>query len=269
MIRRSALLILAAGLCLPLTACVIDTKEQVTTIPVPHVAGSGLKVTTRNGHISVKKSTGPDVQIIATLRMVSDERLHNTTISANRDGSGVLVIAATPPDGNWQSNEGCGFDVALPEAKGVTLKSSNGAVEISGLSGSAELESSNGSVTVSSHDGPVHAETSNGRIEVSAATGSVKCSTSNGSVHVVLNGPGPVNIDTSNGAITLAVGKAFVGSINARTSNGSISTPSAAPGYPSLVVQREGKNHAKVTLGSGPASELETSNGSVTIMLAD
>lgn len=271
MLRRSALLIMAAGLCLPLAACVvrIDTKQQVTTIPVPHVSGSGLKVITRNGHITATRSAGADVQIIATLRMVNDERLRETTISANRDGSGVLVIAAMPPGGEWKSSEGCSFDVTLPDANGVNLKSSNGKIETSGLSGAAEAESSNGSLVISSHNGPIHAETSNGHIDITAATGSVNCSTSNGAVKVSLKGPGPVRIDTNNGAITLQVGKAFAGSINIKTSNGSISTPSAAPGFPSLTVQREGKNRAKVSLGTGPASELDTSNGSVTVRLAD
>lgn len=271
MFRRSALLVLAAGLCLPLTGCIVglDTKEQVTTIPVPHVSGSGLKVTTRNGHIYVKKSDGSDIQIVATLRMVSDERLHGTTISANRDSSGVLVIEATPPDGSWKSSEGCAFDISIPDAKDVTLKSSNGAIQAAGLSGAAELESSNGSVTVSSHNGPVHAKTSNGRIDVSGAAGPVQCSTSNGTVNVSLAGPGPADIHTSNGSITLEIGKGFVGTIAAKTSNGSISTPSGAPGFPSFEVQRESKHRAKVTLGPGPASELQTSNGSVTIKLAD
>ena len=61
--------------------------------------------------------------------MVSDERLLATTISANRDGSGVLVIEATPPDGGWKSSEGCAFDISIPDAKDVTLKSSNGAIQ--------------------------------------------------------------------------------------------------------------------------------------------
>ncbi len=271
MFRRSALLVLAAGLCLPLTGCIVglDTKEQVTTIPVPHVSGSGLKVTTRNGHIHVKKSDGSDIQIVATLRMVSDERLHGTTISANRDGSGVLIIEATPPDGGWKSSEGCAFDISIPDAKDVTLKSSNGSIVAVGLSGQAELDSSNGSITAASHNGPIRAKTSNGRIDVSAAGGSVRCSTSNGAVKVSLAGPGPADIHTSNGSITLEIGKGFVGTIAAKTSNGSIATPSAAPGYPSLDVQRENKHRAKVSLGSGPVSELETSNGSVTIQLAD
>lgn len=271
MFRRSALLVLAAGLCLPLTACMvsIDTKEQVTTIPVPHVAGSGLKVVTRNGHITAKKSEGSDIQIIATLRMQSDERLQGTTISANRDGTGVLVIGAMPPGGEWRSNEGCSFDISVPDASGINFKSSNGRIEIAGLSGKAEVESSNGALVVSSHNGPVHAETSNGHIDVTGATGPVDCSTSNGAVRVSLAGPGPVRIDTSNGSITLEVGKAFAGSIEIRTSNGSISTPTAAPGFPSLTVQREGKEHAKVTLGTGPRSALETNNGSVTVKLAE
>lgn len=273
LITRSLLTAIAAGSAFSLGGChfALDTKEQVTTIPVPHVAGSGLKVTAHNGHIDVKKASGAEVSIVATLRMISDERLKATTITANRDAAGILVISATPPD-EWKGNEGCGFDITLPEARGITLKTSNGSIHTSDLAGAAELATSNGSITVASHDGAVHAGTSNGRVEVVDVTGGVDCTTSNGSVKVTLAAasPGPVKIDTSNGSITLEVGKAFAGSISADTSNGSISTPDARSGYAALNVQRQGKHRAVVTLGSsGAKSTLDTSNGSITIKFAD
>ena len=270
---RSTALAAAAGLTFSLSGCMVglDTKEQVTTIPVPHVPSSGLKVTAHNGHIGVKKTGEPDVKVVATLRMISDERLQATTIAASRDRDGILVITATPPENLWKSNEGCAFDITLPEARGITLKTDNGGVETSGLAGAAEIETSNGSVTVSSQDGPVRARTSNGRVEIIDASGAVDCTTSNGSVTVSLapSSPGPVKIDTSNGAITLALGKSFAGSITADTSNGSISTPEANSGHPTANIQRQDKHHAVITIGSGKKSNLETSNGSITIKYAD
>jgi DUF4097 and DUF4098 domain-containing protein YvlB len=273
LIRRSLALVSAAGMSLSFGGCMmnLDTKEQVTTIPVPHVAGSGLKVTAHNGHIDVKKSGDSEVKVVATLRMTSDDRLKATTISATRDDKGVLVISATPPSNLWNSNEGCGFDITLPDASGVTLKTDNGSIQLTGLQGKAELNTSNGSITISSQDGPIHAETSNGRVEAIGATGKVDCSTSNGSVKVSLapTSPGPVKIDTSNGSITLELGKAFVGAIEADTSNGSITTPDAKSGYPTANIQRQGKTHVIVTVGSGPKSTLDTSNGRITIKFAD
>jgi hypothetical protein len=267
MIQRVAIVAAAAGLSLSLGGCVLATKEQVTTIPVAHRAGSAINVSAHNGHISVKAG-GSDVQIVARLRMISDERLAATAIAANRDSAGVLVIAAMPPNGRWMSNEGCGFDITLPGASGVTLKSNNGRIEIAGLSGAADLKTSNGAITVAAHDGPVKADTSNGRISVNGATREVECDTSNGSVKVAMapTGTGPVKIDTSNGSISLVLGKAFSGAISARTSNGSVSAPEKMPGGASFAFERSGRNRAMMKVGSGGAeSELGTSNGGISI----
>lgn len=268
MIQRVALVALVAGMSVSLGGCVLATKEQVTTIPVPHKAGAAIDVKAHNGHISVKQSSGSDVQIIATLRMTTDERLATTTIAANRDSSGTLVIVATPPNGQWIGSEGCGFEISVPGATGLTLKSSNGRIDVVGLSGAADLKTSNGAISVEGHDGAVKADTSNGRITISGATGAVACDTSNGAVKVSLapTGTGPVKIDTSNGAITLVLGKAFSGTITARTSNGSVSGPESTPGYPSFAFERTGRSKAKLKVGTGDTtSTLESSNGAISI----
>jgi len=264
---------LLAGLALSLGGCVvIDTKEQVKTFPVPYIAGSPVNVKAHNGHIKVKKAAGAEVQVIATLRMQSDERLNATVISANRDGKGTLVIVATPPDNKWLSSEGCAFDITVPDAVGVTLTSDNGRIEATGLAGAAELKTSNGAIVIQSHDGPVTAESRNGRVEVSSAAGPVRCSTSNGAVKVSL-GPsnsGPVQIDTSNGAISLALSRSFAGTISASTSNGSISTPDIESRHPSIDVNRVGARKASVKVGpGGTTSTLSTSNGSISISFTE
>lgn len=272
MIRRTALTVMASGLCLALGGCVLATKEQVTTIPVPHMAGSALIVTAHNGHITVHTASGSQVQVVATLRMTSDERLATTTITANRDTAGALVIAATPPGGSWQSNEGCGFDVSLPDVQNATLKSNNGRIELAGASGAAIVKTSNGSISISRHSGSIDADTSNGRIEIDGASGPVKAETSNGSVRIVLGSgsAGPVNVETSNGAVTLQVASSFAGTISAKTSNGSISAPEARSGSTPISVDRSGRTQATVRIGTGgPDSSIRTSNGSITIRFAD
>ena len=197
--------------------------SQTTSTTAPHVAGSGVKVTTQNGSISVRSAAdSTQVSIQATLRMVTAERLGQASIVANRTPAGVLEISAQPPPDGWRGSEGCSFDISLPGAAGVELHTSNGAIKLAGMSGEAKLDTSNGSISISRHDGGVDADTSNGRVEATQVSGPVRVRTSNGSVTLSLAdaAPGPVQVRTSNGAVTLELSHAFRGELSVDTSNG-------------------------------------------------
>ncbi len=200
--------------------------------------------------------------------MVSEERLGQATIVANRNSSGVLEVSAKAPEGGWRNSEGCDFEIAVPDAAGVDLSTGNGAIEIEGLSGAAKLETSNGRITIKGHSGSVEARTSNGRIEATDVGGPVNARTSNGSVTVRLAAAseGPATIQTSNGAVTLELSAAFRGDLDAHTSNGSIHVPSSPPDGVRKFSSRVDRNSAHLAIGdNGPASSVQTSNGSVTI----
>jgi len=270
MIRRAAYVAIVAGLSLSGCTNLIPVKEQVTTITVPHSAGGGLDVAARNGFIVIKSSPRADIQIIATLRMTTDDRLAGTTISANRDAAGTLIVAATPPGGNWLGSEGCSFDITMPDVNGVSARSGNGRIEITGTAGPATLQTSNGAIFVNQHAGSLNAKTSNGRIEVAGVTGAVKADTSNGAVRVALSpqNAGPVDIDTSNGAVTLEIGPSFAGTVSASTSNGSVTGPKHGP--TSFAFEKTGRTKAKLRVGSGgESSTIRSSNGSISIRFAE
>jgi len=242
--------------------------EQSTTAKAPHVAGSGIKVVARNGSVSVAQAAGTEVSITANLKMRSQERLGQVTVVANRDAAGVLVISATPPADGWRGNEGCGFDVIVPEAVGVEVQTSNGRIEVGGLAGAAKLESSNGRITVERHAGDVVAKTSNGRITLNLVAGTVDAHSSNGSITVSLAdaAPGPVKIRTSNGTVNLEMGKGFKGTLDIDTSNGSVQVPSAQ----GVKVTKRGKKSATLVVGEGGGqSQIKTSNGSVTVTVRE
>lgn len=266
------LLVLPLASTLLISGCMWERAKfrQTTNVTAPHVASSGLKVRTRNGSVQVHKAPTADgqVSIAATLYMVSPERLSQATIVANRSSAGVLEISAKPPEGGWRSSEGCSFEIVVPDAAGVELSTGNGALEIEGLSGSAKLDTSNGAITVRDHDGPVVAETSNGRIEATDVGGSIDARTSNGSVTVRLGdrSVGPAKIRTSNGSVTVELSAAFRGALDVSTSNGSVRMPSSAPAGVDKFTSRANRRSAHLQVGDGgPASSIDTSNGSVTV----
>ena len=241
-----------------------DIHSETRELTVPHVVGSSLAVTTRNGAISVERSDVQEIEIVATIKAMSEERLAKSEIVTQREGE-TLRISVAWPEGKRKMREGCSFELRVPEGvKGVALTASNGSLTSSGLAGDASLESSNGSIKISNHDGKVDLDTSNGRIQVVGVTGSVDAKSSNGSLDIALadGASGSVVLKTSNGSVNLKLGSEFSGRLKMKTSNGSISYGGAA----GAKVLKGGRKSAEIQFGeSNEASSIETSNGSITV----
>lgn len=277
----AALIGLTQGCGLPLSL-IQPLHEETRTSNAPHMAGKPLQVVAANGSVTVSQSDRQDVQIVARLKAISPERLQAAKVVAERDDNGALSISVDWPEGKPHSREGCSFEVLIPDAEGVTLRSSNGKLDLAGLEGNADLHTSNGAIAVTAHDGPLKAatsngqivatgiqgaidvSTSNGRIEITDATARVDAKTSNGSIDVSLDpeGPGPINARTSNGSITLALSPVMKGQLTLTTSNGSVNVDSSLE--PQVTSRK--KSHAVLDLGeSEEQSTAKTSNGSIRV----
>jgi DUF4097 and DUF4098 domain-containing protein YvlB len=286
-LRLTPLVVLTAFVCLTV-GCglsipfVAPLHEETRTSGTPHVARSAIEVVTANGSVVVKQDERDDVQVVAHLRAVSPERLEAATVVAVRDTDGALSISVDWPEGKRRNREGCNFEVLIPDADGVTLRTSNGKIELVGLDGVSDLQTSNGAITVESHSGllkartsngsitargsagVIDASTSNGRIKIADATDRVDAKTSNGAINVSLatDGPGPIVARTSNGAITLALSPAMEGQLTLNTSNGSLNVESSLE---STVVTKK-KKHAVLEFGESEGrSSATTSNGSIRV----
>ncbi len=198
-------LVAGIGLCACSICCcgggsnLVEGKKSAV---VPHQAGTAIDVRGDNGSIQVVKADRGDVEIVATIRARTQERLDGTTINAQRGEDGTLRVTANWPAGGRHDNESCSFEIAVPEAVGVTLETSNGAVSIAGLSGPARLHTSNGAIHATDQNGPVEARTSNGGIHAKDL-------------------PGARLISSEKNRLVLGFGQSAAKSI-ARTSNGSI-----------------------------------------------
>lgn len=235
----------SAAICLvaaPLGGCLngYATFRGAKTSAVAHVAGSPLDVSTENGSITIVISARPDVQIESSFAAVSAERLAAVTVEAIRKPDGTLSVHALWPDGGAKGNEECSFTITLPDATGLALKTSNGAIKSSGTAGPIDARTSNGSVALLNHAGGARVQTSNGSVDVS----------------LVDESSGPVELRTSNGTISLEVGKLFSGSLSASTSNGKITFE----GFDTAATN----NTLQVGASTAP-STAKTSNGRVTI----
>ena len=234
-----------------------------------HVADTAFDVQTANGSINVVQADGDDVRIEARIRASTLERLEATNVVAERGDKGQLVVRVDWPEGKRSWREGCSFDIQLPSAAGVSLKSSNGSLSVRGLGGKAMLRTSNGSIKVGSHQGNVDAQSSNGSLEIVDVNGTIKAKSSNGSIQVSLtdDSPGPVEARTSNGSIKLTLGSAFSGKLKLKTSNAKVKLDQLDP---SVSVLSQDKKSAQLDFGgSDQQSSATTSNGSITVKSQD
>lgn len=291
MFRRSALFILAT-VPLVLQSCVLTPKHKaVGTLAqsVEHVSDSAVSVNTKNGGVEVVADSGVSmVEISATITCVGEsdqdaqDRLNQTTLSIVRAADDSLTITPRFPD--KRSGDGASFVVRLPDARGVTIDTSNGSVTVKNLAGTIGVDTSNGRIVLSDHDGPATLETSNGSINVANLSGSLFADTSNASVSATnVEGPatidtsnagvtlaladdqgGPLNVDTSNGNINITVGQGFNGRVVFDTSNGvlKIVDPSGR-----INARNVDRNDGSIELGSAGDAErsvVDTSNGNIT-----
>lgn len=278
-ITRRAFLPASAALlaALLLTGCNGAPLFRATrTAQVAHAAGTPIRVVTDNGWVDISRAEVTDVQITAHLRAQTQERLDGASIAVVREADGQLSISVDWPGGHRRSNEGCDFDVKVPDARGVSVDTSNGRIKLAGLAGPAVLGTSNGAVEVAGQEGEVRAHTSNGHIDlrgvkgdakarttnggidVEGVTGLADCTTSNGHISVSLDSasPGPVFATSSNGGIRVEVGPGFRGKVSMRTSNGKIRVSG---------VESTGSDESRaVIIGQGgEESILGTSNGGI------
>ena len=260
--------------------------EEERVVTIPHIDRKPVNITTRNGDITVVRTDADAVTITATVKASSESRARQINVIVSRLDDDTLEIE---PEfqGGYKRHDGVDIRLEIPNAMGVSAKSSNGAILVHGLAGDATLDTSNGRVTVEQHEGAVHARTSNGRLTFTSVTGTIDAKTSNGRVE--LSGPerdvtvrtsngritvdlapeftGVLSLDTSNGQVSVGVGEHLRGTLEASTSNGSVSVESL--GRVHSVRTDDGRNKGRATFEFGGAPEphhrVRTSNGSVTL----
>ncbi len=256
--------------------------HETRTMNVAHAAGSALSVVTANGAAHTERTMREDVFVEFDLFGPDEERLSFVNVHADRQGDGSLRVWVDWPGGQRKGNEGANIRIQIPDAIGVDVRTSNGAITLSGLAGHAKLHTSNGGVVVRDHSGSVDAESSNGSLRLERVDGDIIGDTSNGAIVVVdafgkveldtSNGrvfvstahtnPGPVRVSTSNGSVELQLGDGFEGVLRLTSSNARIS----AKGFENARLIESSKHALEMKIGSDETiSAVRTSNGSVRV----
>jgi DUF4097 and DUF4098 domain-containing protein YvlB len=130
------------------------------------------------------------------------------------------------------------------------------------------LESSNGSVDLTGVTGRIRANSSNGSVRIADLGGDVRLTTSNGSLNVVLNGTtwngAGLEAVTSNGSVRLDVPADYNAHLIASTANGSLDVDFPVTVQGRITSHRSPRIDAPIGKG-GPTLRVQSSNGSVNV----
>jgi DUF4097 and DUF4098 domain-containing protein YvlB len=249
---------------------------------VAYTSPTPLEIINANGAVRALHEDRADIAIEAELFGNDEQRLSFANLRADRQGDGTLRVWIEWPGGRSLDNEGASINVYLPDSDGVRIRTSNGSITTSGLSGVSELRSSNGAVHVEDHrgsvdiktsngstrvehaHGPIKIETSNGRVIVTEARAGVEAESTNGSMYVSTSHDNdqPVRVRTSNGRIELDLGEAFMGRLKIKTTNGTI----RLTGLDDARLVESSDDTLEITVGgSDQISAAHTTNGSVRV----
>lgn len=305
---RNPLVYLLLAATIALAGCDIDIddvamgarEEEKFHYSYDFKPGNRLLVDNYNGSVEISAWDQPKIDIDGVRFANTRERLNQVKVDVARASESVNIRTVPPLDRN--GNSGARYVIRIPKQAMLELiKSSNGSLRVTGITGTATLRTSNGSVRVSDMtgtvsattsngaiefvglNGPASARTSNGRIKMEDIEGPMDASTSNGSILAVMTHSGDdrtMHFNTTNGSIELRLPQGWKNNVRASTSNGSIDVklPPAA-GF-QVTARTSGssirsdfnvegevtKKRVEGRVGAGgPMLDLSTSNGSISL----
>jgi len=174
-------------------------------------AGPTLILNSDTGSIHVRAVPSEnDVSIQATKHSSpwGNPNTIKVSYTQNREANTITVnVESESSFFNWVSVD---FDIAVPNAATLQLKTSTGSIDVSGVSGEMTLTSNTGSIAVS--DGTV-----SGNTQLISNTGSINF---NGAIA----GSGSYRFETNTGSVNVTLPTDSVFHVDASTDTGTIST---------------------------------------------
>jgi Toastrack DUF4097 len=250
------LLMLLAGGLFALLSIGLDTNTSTVTETPRHFmvsANPTLVINNDTGSMHVRAgSSANDVTVQATRHSGLWGNVNTITVSytQDREGNTITVNVDRTSGSNFFASTSVDFDVTVPSATTLQLKTNTGSIDVTGVSGQMVLTSNTGSITASNG-------MASGNTQLITNTGSI---TFNGSIAR----RGTYQFQTSTGSVEVTLPADGVFHVNASTDTGSINT-----NFPGVIVQHRQMVGADASgdVGSSPQATvtLRTNTGSVNL----
>jgi DUF4097 and DUF4098 domain-containing protein YvlB len=222
-------------------------------------ANGKLEIDSDVGSIDVRSHDVNTVQVRVERLTPRSEELQ---VDFSTEGSTIRVTGDLPSRGNG-GNYKVRFDVTVPRSFELDVRTAGGSVSVDDLDGAVRAQTAGGSLDFGNMGGTVWARTAGGSIALRDSSGPADLNTAGGSIDVG-NVGGEVRAKTAGGSIRVGH---VNGSVDAHTSGGSIHVEEAVG--PVRASTSGGSIRAYISQQPNGDSELETSGGEVTVILAD
>ncbi len=232
----------------PLTVTAKDTQELDVAVgaTTPNLV---IRVEMFNGPIEVR--AGAVGRVAATVETTgvggskaeaeADRAKIQVTLDANPDGS-VLLRAVYQPNPGSPNNRAASAVVDVPPDAGLDLRTTNGTVTTSGVSGPIDARSSNGAVNLSGPESGANVRTTNGAVEI--------------------DGTGLLDVQTTNGSVSL---RGTDATLSVRTSNGEVSFDGTLADSPQRVTTTNDPITIRLPATAGFTIDARTTNAEVVL----
>ena len=228
-----------------------EARDEITR-SYPIAAGGTFEVRNTNGTINIEPAEGDTIEVVAerVARAATDEQAEaalaeiefKETVS---DDHVVLDSSRRGLDLRVNLSYQVNYTVRLPEWVNVTLVTTNGAVDVTGISGEVKIEATNGRIRATGLRNGAVVDATNGGVTLDFAE----------------VGDQGIHCETTNGAITLNVPRDVNADLSARVTNGSIDANDLE-----LTTSEDSRRRLEGSLGDGgPSIELRTRNGRIRI----
>jgi hypothetical protein len=227
-----------------------ETSEWRKTFELQ--SGGQVEVSNTNGLITVEPSTGKAVEVVAVKtgrgRSPEDAKraLGDIEIAENADAAGVRIETRIKRSHGWfGSDANVKYTVRVPDGLTSRFLTTNGGVELRGVSGTVTAESTNGGIVAREMSGAFTGITTNGGVDVDMAR----------------LGDGGARLECTNGGVSLRLPADARASISASVTNGGIDTG----GLPlEKIESTRRKLEAKLNGGGAPV-RMSCTNGGLEI----
>ena len=221
---------------------------------------------TANGRITLEGSDRDGVTVrawkeIRGRRVVAAEFAQKVEIYAEQIGDELRIFTQHPPPPKGV-NLAVRYAIETPREVDVNLRTVNGKIKISGISGAIDATTVNDVIKLEGETGPIRARTTNGsiRAEIDMLGNDAEFSATNGLIEVEVHRcVAPVSVLTTNGSINLTLPADFAGQLDAEARRGRVHSD-----FPVPVVSKV-RNRLKGEIGEGGevVVKLRSSNGSI------
>lgn len=213
-------------------------------------ANGSLSVDARpNGGIAVVAWNRNEVRVLARVSARADDRSTARSLVEDVEISTRGGIEAAGPRTRRDESWSVSYRIQVPADYDLDLESTNGGIDVDGVTGRLVLETTNGGIDLVEVAGDVRARTTNGGLDVELAGSRWQ-------------GAG-LDAQTTNGGITLSIPEGYSADLETGTRNGGFDIE-----FPITVSGRIGRT-LSTSLGSGgPPIRVTTTNGGVRVRRA-